>query len=89
MADQDQLDRLKDKGVEVWNSWRKDDRGIQVNLEDANLTGANLTKANLRGAGGLTEEQLAFACIKEGGDHRPTLPAGFNVELGPCPEDAD
>ena len=39
MANQEHLDILKE-GVEVWNQWRKENKGGQVDLSEANLTEA-------------------------------------------------
>ena len=46
MADNKQLEILK-KGVEAWNAWRSDNRGVEINLPRANLSRANLSRANL------------------------------------------
>ncbi len=54
MADNKQLEILK-KGVEAWNAWRIDNRGVIIdlagaNLFEANLDGADLTNASLANA---------------------------------------
>ena len=46
MADNKQLEILK-KGVEAWNAWRSDNRGVEINLPRANLSRTNLPRANL------------------------------------------
>ena len=45
MANQEQLDILK-QGVKVWNAWRQDHPGIEIDLRDAALRSANLREAN-------------------------------------------
>jgi hypothetical protein len=47
MANEEQLAILK-QGVDVWNKWRKTNRGVKVELREANLTGTNLRGADLR-----------------------------------------
>ena len=49
MANTDQLAILK-QGVEVWNKWREDEPGKEVDLSNADLRGASLTEANLDNA---------------------------------------
>ena len=54
VANEEQLAILK-QGVDVWNKWRKDNRGVEIdlrktNLSEANLSEANLFRANLRGS---------------------------------------
>jgi uncharacterized protein YjbI with pentapeptide repeats len=46
MASTEQLSILK-QGVEVWNSWRNQNPGIQIDLREADLSGRILEKANL------------------------------------------
>lgn len=45
----DQVQALK-SGVLIWNQWRLENPGININLGGANLGGANLSGANLRRA---------------------------------------
>jgi hypothetical protein len=45
-ANKEQLEILK-QGVEVWNSWRKENPEVKINLKDAKLSGYNLDGANL------------------------------------------
>ena len=45
----EQVERLK-QGVEGWNKWRKENRGMKINLEEADLTGVFLENANLKDA---------------------------------------
>ena len=49
MADQEQLSILKD-GVAVWNSWRKTNSTVPVDLSGADLNGLQLQRVNLRSA---------------------------------------
>ena len=46
MADPEHLTKLKE-GVKAWNSWRKQNWSVVVDLSDANLIRADLSKANL------------------------------------------
>ena len=47
MANSEYLDLLN-QGVEVWNTWRQDNPGLHVNLNEASLAGAQLPGADLR-----------------------------------------
>lgn len=49
MANQEHLDLLK-QGVEVWNKWRLEHQGIQVDLRGADLSEVNLRGTYLKGA---------------------------------------
>jgi len=49
MANHEQVEILK-QGVHVWNQWRTENRGSQVDLFGAELSGADLKQANLSGA---------------------------------------
>jgi hypothetical protein len=49
MANQEQLEILK-QGVDVWNKWRGENFGVDVDLREADLSGAELIEANLRKA---------------------------------------
>jgi uncharacterized protein YjbI with pentapeptide repeats len=57
------------QGVEVWNNWREENRGIEVDLSLADLNGADLrdvdfNKANLKGVN-LSEANLSNANLRE------------------------
>lgn len=47
MANQTQVELLKEKGVKVWNEWREKVPDARPNLEGANLEKADLREANL------------------------------------------
>jgi hypothetical protein len=49
MANNDHLTRLQE-GVEDWNTWRENNRGIRPDLQEADLRGVHLRGAQLRGA---------------------------------------
>ena len=49
MANQEHLKILK-QGVEVWNTWREENKEIRPDLYSANLIGVSLNDANLVGA---------------------------------------
>lgn len=49
MANKEHLELLK-QGVDVWNQWRNEHKGIVPDLSGANLERANLHGANFRGA---------------------------------------
>ena len=49
MADEEQVRRLLD-GVEGWNAWREESRGVWVDLRRADLTGAKLRGVSLEGS---------------------------------------
>jgi hypothetical protein len=46
MANNDYLTRLQE-GVEAWNTWRENNRGIRPDLQEADLHGADLTEAQI------------------------------------------
>ena len=51
MANPEHLAKLRE-GVSVWNAWRDENEGVQVDLSgadlaEADLAGANLNEANL------------------------------------------
>ena len=50
MADQKQLDRLLEEGVQAWNEWRAENLGVELNLRGAFCSDADLTGADLRNA---------------------------------------
>jgi hypothetical protein len=55
MANSEQVNILRDKGITKWNTWRKAHRDLRPNLrgahlDQANLSGAKLGAANLFGA---------------------------------------
>lgn len=58
MANQEHLERLK-QGSYVWNTWRRQWRDVQPNLNKANLSRANLFEADLNGA------SLKYATLNE------------------------
>ncbi|MBW4484384.1 MAG: pentapeptide repeat-containing protein [Tildeniella torsiva UHER 1998/13D] len=49
MANEEQVALLR-QGSKVWNAWRKENSGIEIDLESAKLTGVNLSFADLRAA---------------------------------------
>lgn len=49
MANKEQLAILK-QGVKVWNKWRKDNRGIKIDLSRAKLSGMDLRRVDFVGA---------------------------------------
>jgi hypothetical protein len=49
MADKQHVALLK-QGSDLWNRWRQDKRGLELDLTQADLHGANLARADLRGA---------------------------------------
>jgi uncharacterized protein YjbI with pentapeptide repeats len=49
MANQEQVEILK-QGVHVWNQWRAENHGVQVDLFGAELSGGDLKQAHLSGA---------------------------------------
>ena len=49
MANEEQLSILR-KGVHVWNKWREENPGIQIDLDEAELSGADLAAADLSDA---------------------------------------
>ena len=49
MADSEHLAKLKE-GVEAWNKWREENRGIEPSLENADLSEAHLKNVDLREA---------------------------------------
>lgn len=46
MANQEQLEILK-QGVEIWNKWREENSGVEIDLTKADLAEANLARINL------------------------------------------
>ncbi|MBV9453271.1 MAG: pentapeptide repeat-containing protein, partial [Rubrobacter sp.] len=50
MADEAQLNILKQQGVTAWNKWREENLDVRPDLQQANLSGADLYQANLSGA---------------------------------------
>jgi hypothetical protein len=63
MADHQQLSILR-SGGDVWNAWRNEHRGTQVNLQGADLQGQDLVQANLAFAD-LSEAQLSGANLTQ------------------------
>ena len=63
MANEEHLSILK-QGVEVWNSWRRDNPEIRADLRGADLSEANLSEANLFGAD-LIRANLFWADLSE------------------------
>ena len=51
MADSGQLALLLHDGVDAWNAWRKEYKGVVPDL-----SGAHLTKADLAGGGGVKRQ---------------------------------
>ena len=49
MANEEQLAILR-QGVDVWNKWREEHPGVEIDLSDASLKRTNLKKVMLRGA---------------------------------------
>ena len=49
MANKEQLKILK-QGAEVWNEWRAENPGVDIDLSGSDLYGANLGRINLNGA---------------------------------------
>jgi hypothetical protein len=68
MANEEQLAILR-QGVEVWNKWREENPGVEVDLSNANLKRANLQKVVLHGANmssaDFSEASLAWADLSE------------------------
>ncbi len=50
MPDEEQLEKLKDKGVGYWNQWRKNHPNLEIDLKNAELGGQPLKGADLEGA---------------------------------------
>lgn len=84
-------------GAEPWNNWRKANRGIrpelnQAGLSGANLTGSNLAEANLWGAN-LRAAQLRNASLKGANLRNATLEgadlSGADLRGANLGEDAD
>jgi hypothetical protein len=50
VANEAQVKLLKEKGVEAWNDWRKQNPEVRPNLREADLRKAYLSGANLSGA---------------------------------------
>jgi hypothetical protein len=59
MANQEQLEILK-QGVEVWNKWRKEHSGVDIDLWRADLKGADLRGVNLSVAN-VSEVNFSYA----------------------------
>jgi len=86
MANPEHLKILK-QGVEVWNKWREEQKGVEVDLGKAYLRGANLARANLAKANlakanlgmanlmgvDLTEANLAKAVLNKATLNKATL----------------
>src|SRR6266516_4088616 len=49
MANQEQLDRLLEQGVQMWNEWRRKNPHVQIDLNGVSLRFANLSEAILNG----------------------------------------
>lgn len=68
MADQGQLEILK-QGVAIWNKWRKENPGAEIDLSKTSLKGRFLQKVMLRGANlsetDFSEASLAWADLSE------------------------
>ena len=68
MANQEQLEILN-QGVKVWNEWRVENHGIDINLSGANLFRANLSDVNFSeaelGGANLSEANLYVADLHE------------------------
>ena len=47
MANQEQLNRLLEQGVQGWNKWREENPDVQIDLRDATLSGVQLIRAHL------------------------------------------
>ena len=63
MSDEKQLKILR-SGVEEWNRWRQENRGIKIDLAEANLVEANLLGADLQRAN-LQKAKLQQAELKK------------------------
>jgi hypothetical protein len=63
MANEEQLSILK-QGVKVWNKWREENPGSDVDLSEANLRDADLNGADLSGAD-LRRADLSFSDLSE------------------------
>jgi uncharacterized protein YjbI with pentapeptide repeats len=50
MADLEQLHRLTQQGPSAWNKWRKQTKGLRIDLRQANLSRVDLRDADLRDA---------------------------------------
>ena len=76
MANTQHLVRLE-KGVDVWNEWRKLNRHVKIDLSSADLGSANLRLADLRGvnlrAANLRRTDLSGALLSEAGLRRAEL----------------
>ena len=48
MANQEQLERLLEQGVQMWNEWRRKNPHVQIDLNGVSLRFANLSEAILR-----------------------------------------
>lgn len=68
MANEEQLEILKNalakNDIEIWNSWRKTNPNILVNLMSADLRGVDLSQANLRDAS-LSGTFLSYAFLTD------------------------
>jgi uncharacterized protein YjbI with pentapeptide repeats len=74
MADQSHLDVLA-QGVDVWNSWRKQNPTIVPSLAKSDLSGADLTEADLTQAN-LTAAHLYGTKLQEANFIIPSLAEG-------------
>lgn len=63
MANPEQLKKLK-QGVKIWNKWREENSGLEINLSEANLSFADLSEADFSFAN-LSEANLSFANLSE------------------------
>ena len=61
MANSEHVEQLK-QGVEGWNSWRKENPDILLDLTDVDLCGANIGNINLAGAD-LSYAKLNSTCL--------------------------
>ena len=77
MADQEQVDRLK-QGVAAWNAWRgRDEWNTHIDLDWADLSEANLVRADLSGAD-LWKANLSGADLRHADLRRANL-GGANL----------
>jgi uncharacterized protein YjbI with pentapeptide repeats len=76
MANPEHLEILK-QGVEVWNKWRKENRGVVPDLQAVDLIGANLERAYLSRArlsfANLSDASLSYASLNDADLHNANL----------------